>query len=128
MKIYKIKEGQAMKHEEFSIQCAVVEYIRKAYPNALFCASIAGAVRMTIPQWTRAKRAGYSAGFPDLIIYEAVGNLHGMALELKTAKGIRSPAQILWQVELTKRGYHAVTAWGVDEAVREIDKYLRGVI
>lgn len=113
-----------MKHEEANIQEAVINYINAQYPRLLYCAS-AGGVRTSIKQAIRMKRTGYVKGFPDIFIYNAKGPYFGLAIEMKTAKGVMSQSQKEWQQKLIDNGYHAVTCKSFDEAKQVIDDYLQ---
>ena len=112
-----------MKNEEALIQEAVINYINAQYPGTLYCAS-AGGVRTSMKQAVMMKRTGYVKGFPDIFIYEPKGQWHGLAIEMKTAKGVMSQHQKEWQNELMKRGYIAVTCKSFDQAQIIIDEYL----
>ena len=112
-----------MKNEEALIQEAVINYINAQYPGTLYCAS-AGGVRTSMKQAIKMKRTGYVKGFPDIFIYEPKGQWHGLAIEMKTAKGVMSQHQKEWQNELIKRGYIAVTCKSFDQAQIIIDEYL----
>ena len=112
-----------MKNEEALIQEAVINYINAQYPGTLYCAS-AGGVRTSMKQAVMMKRTGYVKGFPDIFIYEPKGQWHGLAIEMKTAKGVMSQHQKEWQNELIKRGYIAVTCKSFDQAQIIIDEYL----
>lgn len=112
-----------MKNEEALIQEAVINYINAQYPRLLYCAS-AGGVRTSMKQAVKMKRTGYVKGFPDLFIYEPKGQWHGLAIEMKTSRGVMSQHQKEWQNELIKRGYIAVTCKSFDQAQIIIDEYL----
>ena len=112
-----------MKNEEALIQEAVINYINAQYPRLLYCAS-AGGVRTSMKQAVKMKRTGYVKGFPDLFIYEPKGQWHGLAIEMKTSRGVMSQHQKDWQNELIKRGYIAVTCKSFDQAQIIIDEYL----
>lgn len=112
-----------MKNEEALIQEAVINYINAQYPNLLYCAS-AGGVRTSMKQAVKMKKTGYVKGFPDLFIYEPKGQWHGLAIEMKTAKGVMSQSQKDWQAKLINNGYQAVTCKSFDEAKKVIDDYM----
>lgn len=112
-----------MRNEEALIQEAVINYINAKYPRLLYCAS-AGGVRTSMKQAVKMKRTGYVKGFPDLFIYEPKGQWHGLAIEMKTSRGVMSQHQKEWQNELMKRGYIAVTCKSFDQAQIIIDEYL----
>lgn len=99
--------------------------------NALFCASLGGR-RVSIGVARAMKRAGYIAGYPDMIIEEPRGGWHGMRVELKMGQRPTSE-QKLWQKELLKRNicaiimpdtlnYQEACAW-LEEGT---SRYLRG--
>ena len=112
-----------MRNEEALIQEAVINYVNAQYPNLLYCAS-AGGVRTSMKQAVKMKRTGYVKGFPDIFIYEPKGQWHGLAIEMKTSRGVMSQHQKDWQNELIKRGYIAVTCKSFDQAQIIIDEYL----
>jgi len=112
-----------MKNEEALIQEAVINYIKAQYPRLLYCAS-AGGVRTSMKQAVKMKKTGYVKGFPDIFIYNAKGPFFGLAIEMKTAKGVMSQSQKDWQAKLINNGYHAVTCKSFDEAKQVIDEYL----
>jgi hypothetical protein len=112
-----------MKNEEALIQEAVINYINAQYPRLLYCAS-AGGVRTSMKQAVKMKKTGYVKGFPDIFIYNAKGAFFGLAIEMKTAKGVMSESQKDWQAKLINNGYHAVTCKSFDEAKQVIDEYL----
>lgn len=112
-----------MRNEEALIQEAVINYLVAAYPKALYCAS-AGGVRTSMRQAIKMKKTGYVKGFPDLFIYEPRRVFHGLAIEMKTSRGVMSQHQKEWQAALLKRGYFAVTCKNFDQAQIIIDEYL----
>ena len=108
--------------KEYFLQVAVVNYVQYIYPNVLFCAS-AGGMRTNIGTAVKMKRMGYKKGFPDLFFYEPRKKYLGLAIELKTDKGIISPEQRDWNKCLNSRGYKAVICFGDKEAIKVIDEY-----
>ena len=111
-----------MKAKEDKLQSAVVTYLKLEY-RALFCASLGGQYQRYHSQRMKAKRNGYSAGFPDLFIYETKGGYCGLAIELKVKGNYASPKQKDWINKLNARGYLAKVCTGFDEAKEMIDNY-----
>lgn len=126
---------------EYNTQVALVNYLRVAYPKALYCGS-AGGMYTNKVQYSKMKASGYVKGFPDLFIYEPRGIHHGLAIELKwkeepfmygsAARGGKSirlgkptPEQKQWIESLNARGYVAGICYGFDEARKMIDNYLK---
>jgi len=112
-----------MKNEEALIQEAVINYLVAQYPGTLYCAS-AGGVRTSMKQAIMMKRTGYVKGFPDVFIYEPRDAFHGLAIEMKAAKGIVSQSQKEWWANLNNRNYMAFVCKGFDEAKKVIDDYM----
>ena len=53
---------------EYVEQCHLVDWLKKQYPGVLFTAS-AGGMRTSIGVAKKMKRAGYSKGCPDIMIF-----------------------------------------------------------
>ena len=120
LKIYKPKQIS-----EERLQSEVVRYISLQYPKARYCASLGG-IYTGPRQAMKAKRTGYSKGFPDLFIYEPspCGKYHGLALEIKTIKGRATKEQKEWIEALNDRGYKAEVVKGLPAILNLIDSYM----
>lgn len=118
-------------------QIAVVDYLRKAYPEVLFTISPAS---MVSNQFARMKlsRMGYTNGTPDIIIFKPViktpdrntiQTYSGLFIELKRSKiygaSKQSDEQKTWQSLAEKAGYAYRLCYGAQEAYESIDWYLR---
>ena len=112
---------------EAGVQKAVIDYIKYTYPSALYCAS-AGGVRTSMKQAIKMKATGYVKGVPDLQIFEAVGNYHGLLIEIKDIKGVVSKEQKEWIKKLNDRGYFATYCKGYEATIKVIDDYFAGQI
>ena len=112
---------------EAGVQQSIIQYIKMAYPNALYCAS-AGGMFTSMKQAIKMKATGYVKGFPDLQICEPVGKYFGLFIEVKTEKGVVSKEQKEWIKELNKRGYFATYVKGFEAAQKIIDDYFQGAI
>lgn len=114
----------------------VTDYLRLQHREALFRTDMGG-VRLSFSQARSAKRVQHGRAFPDLGIYEARHDYHGLFIELKRegtklflkdgVTMVANPhyheqAEVLR--ELNRRGYHAVFACGFDECKSIIDEYL----
>lgn len=114
------------KNTEASVQSAIIQYIKAAYPLTLYCAT-AGGMKTSYTQAARMKATGYVRGVPDLLIFEPRGTYHGLMIEVKKdAKQYATKEQKEWMVELNKRGYLAYICKGFDEAKKAIDDYFGG--
>ena len=109
---------------ESRLQSEVVKYIQLQYPKARYCASLGGQYQPFQSQRNRARRTGYSKGFPDLFIYEARNGYHGLALEIKTIKGRATKEQKEWIEALNERGFKAEVVKGLPAILKLIDSYM----
>jgi hypothetical protein len=62
-------------------------------------------------------RAGLGTGTADLVGY-VLGSGRFFALEVKTSKGVVSPAQVEWLAQTNREGGYAATARSPEEACR----------
>ena len=118
---------------EHSEQAAVVEYIQRKYPSALFWATPNGAMmgggRLGAVRMNSLKREGLLPGVSDLIIFEPRGKYSAMFLEMKRTKGgVASENQMWFLREAEKRGGFGIVAFGYNEAVEAVDNYLSGKV
>tara|TARA_A100000172_G_scaffold69228_2_gene49234 strand:- start:625 stop:969 length:345 start_codon:yes stop_codon:yes gene_type:complete len=111
---------------EYELQKAICKYLD--LKGILYCASMGGQYQPHFSQRIKAKKSGYKKGFPDLFIYEPVGEFNGLAIELKVGKNRATKDQLKWQKELNDRGYRAEVCNGLDEAIDVIDNYLNNKI
>lgn len=106
-----------------------VQWHRLKYPNVLIVASANGGSRNVV-EAKNLKKSGVFAGFPDLFIPKAARGFHGLMIEMKApkgndrAKGRVTKLQHDCLIYLNGQGYHAVVAWGFEEARKIIDWYL----
>ena len=112
-----------MRHKEQDIQMNLVQYIRLRYPDILFTISGAGLIRNKRTGGLM-KKLGYSAGCPDIMIFEPRGDFKGLFIELKQEKGHPTPEQRKWIEDLNKRGYLAQILYGFEQTKKFIDEYL----
>lgn len=113
---------------------SVVNYLKLAYPKAIFNTDMSG-LKLTKGQAIGAKKLRSSNGFPDLVIYEQRRGFNALFLELKRNGvvihlrngNMTSDAHIQEQATMHKalkdRGYYADFAVGFDEAKKLIDWY-----
>ena len=81
----------------------------------------------------RLKAEGVKPGLPDLCLPVKRSIYGALWVEMKTpghkpvrgGKGGLSDAQHAWRLHLLEAGYRHVVAYGADEAIREIEDYLR---
>ncbi len=123
---------------EYQLQKMIAEYLRTAYKGVFFLSDVRASLKLTIPQQVRSK-AIQADGFacPDMMIFEARGDWHGMFLELKAESPYKKlngelkkdehlERQAETLIKLQEKGYHADWYWTFEEARERIDWYLRG--
>jgi hypothetical protein len=112
-------------HDE---QCAVIAWadaMRSRYPELAFLHHSPNGFARNKAVASQIKRAGCRAGFPDLVLLCARGGWHGLAIELKTAKGHTSPMQDVWLENLRNEGYFVSVCRSANEAIGVLENYLR---
>lgn len=72
------------------------------------------------------KRAGMKRGVPDILVFVAVGKYHGLAIELKTAKGRLTPEQQGWLDRLNNNGWLARVCYSGRDAIDLATDYMEG--
>jgi hypothetical protein len=120
------KRKHSHRSEESNIQIAVVNWLRHAHPKLIITTSPAG-IKMNIGQRSKIKKMGYRSGTADLLIFRAIGQHHGLSLEIKTDVGIPTHEQLVWQREMIAEGYCALITRGYKETVNAISDYLSGL-
>lgn len=97
--------------------------------GVLYCAVPNGGKRGKFAAY-KAKMTGEKPGVPDLLIFEARGGYHGLAIELKSPGGKPTEYQREWQRRLGERGWRTVIVMGKTpeaihrECVSIIDGYM----
>jgi hypothetical protein len=113
-------------HDE---QCAVIAWadaMRSRWPELDLLYAIPNGGKRDVAVAVKLKAEGVKAGIPDLHLAAMRGGYGGLYVEMKKCdhSNDESPAQKAMRVRLEAAGYRCVVAYGADEAVREIEKYL----
>lgn len=104
-------------------QIAVIEYCElKGYP--VF--HIPNEGKRSIYTGANLKRQGLRKGVPDLCIPRAVGDFHGLYIEMKSKEGKLSREQMQWLQLLQSEGFCALCCYGADKAIELIELYMAG--
>ena len=69
--------------------------------------------------------AGLAKGFPDLLILEARGGFHGMAIEMKYGKNTLTEEQKYWLRLLKDKGWAVHVSYSYENAVDKITQYMQ---
>tara|TARA_R100000655_G_scaffold31519_1_gene63052 strand:+ start:389 stop:739 length:351 start_codon:yes stop_codon:yes gene_type:complete len=116
-----------MSKEEQRLQTSIVKYIKLAFPNTLFTATMGGVKLNSWSQRNALKSTGYLKGVADLLIFESKGMYKGLFIELKTLKGKMTKEQKQFQTNAIARGYLCVCCKGFDDTKKIIDDYLNEI-
>ena len=111
---------------EDAIQMALLEWLRLYDRGAweLTHHSPNGGARSAVTG-ARLKAMGVRRGFPDLTLWLPRGGFHGLAVELKAAKGRPTPEQLDWLAHMSAIGWRAEVCCGFEAAQDVIASYLR---
>lgn len=120
-----------MKQEERKLQAKCILWFRLQYPTfARLLISIPNGTRFTGSEKQRAimgkrfKEEGMMPGASDLFLFVPSGELHGLAIEMKTPKGTQSPNQALFETAIIEQGYGYVMPKTFEQFQRAIQMYL----
>jgi hypothetical protein len=96
------------------------------YPDLRYLFSTLKGVRLPIGLAKKAKAAGNKRGVPDIWLPVRRGKYAGLVIELKHGDNKPSDEQLDWLKFLNSQGFCAALAWGADEAISLIERYLDG--
>ena len=71
------------------------------------------------------KRTGLKPGIPDIFLPVGRGIYHGLFIEMKSEKGTVRKNQKEWHNALRTQGYKVEVCRGCDQAIKEIQEYLK---
>lgn len=95
-----------------------------AVPNGM---QLAGTAGRRARYMNAMKNRGLKPGVSDLVIAYPVAPYHGMYVELKLHLNSKiSEAQVAWTSLMNAVGYYAVVCPGFNDAVWQIENYLKG--
>jgi hypothetical protein len=99
----------------------------KRYPALEWIFAIPNGGKRNKPEAFRFKTAGVKRGVPDMCLPVPRGQYSSLFIELKRTKGgTLSHEQAIWIEALNSNGCRAVVCKGAQEAIAEIENYLRG--
>ncbi len=120
------------------IQIELCRYIAHRYPKELFNSDMSG-VRLSKRQAIKAMKMRKKRGHPDFTMYSPRGSFVGLMLEIKPEQeriykrdgSLRKSQHLAEQAEygndLRMRGWCFMFAVGLDDAIRKVDSFMKGV-
>ena len=112
-----------MKHPESELQRACVRWFKFQYAHELLAAIPNGGKRSAIEAAIQ-QGEGVISGMPDLMLFRAKGQYHGLGIEMKAPGGKLTDAQAQVHQALLLRDYKVVTCNSFDSFKKEVDSYL----
>lgn len=110
---------------EEEVQKQSVAWLRNEYPTVFFHAGMTGApLRGAAIGWARQRAMGASKGYPDLFIYHATTESHGLAVEFKDKRKSLTHEQKDWLHYLASRLYTTAIVHTVDEFKSAVRKHM----
>ena len=117
-----------MKHIEDAAQAALMQWahMRKYKDGKLsqWITHVPNGGKRDVREAARLKAQGAMAGFPDLFLFIARGQWHGLMIEMKSPKGRLSPAQTQVLPRIEGEGYRVEVCYSVQAAIDVISDYL----
>lgn len=95
------------------------------YPELELMYHIPNGGKRSKSEATRFKAMGVKAGVSDICLPVARGKYHGLYIELKALDGRPSQKQKAFIEKIKLGGYLGVFAYGADDAIKIIEKYLQ---
>ena len=121
-----------MRHVEHSTQVAFVQRFRLQYPalrSLLFAipngAKLSGTTLQRAKAWKRLEAEGALPGAADLFLAVPSGDLCGLFIEMKTAKGRQSETQKAFEAAVIEKGYGYAMPRSADAAMDVVERYLK---
>jgi len=115
-----------MQQKEHLAQSLLIKWFRLQYPlmaKCLFAIPNGGARH--IGTAIKLKSEGVTAGVSDLFLMIPIGQKHGLFLEMKQKDGKLQQNQIEFLNLAESMGYGAEVAYGFEDGVEKIKKYLQ---
>ena len=112
--------------KEWELQKALVSFVRLQYPN-VFLLTVQSECKRTPKNAAIAKAMGLTAGIPDLIFAEPVGEWVGLALELKVEKNKLSQVQVEFMRKLQAKGWMVVEIRDLNSGISTINYYFKKI-
>ena len=121
------KPPQKKEQREAKIQTELFKWAKSyewEYPELRLMFHIANEGKRSAVSGYHLKQQGLKSGLPDICLPIARGGFHALYIELKAESGRLQDNQKQWLDDLTKQGYKAVTAFGLEKAKEVITDYL----
>jgi glutamate synthase domain-containing protein 2 len=115
----------ATEHQETAAVIQRANLARGLWPELALLFHVPNEAKRSRSVAARLKAEGMKSGVPDLILPVARGVYHGLAIEMKRAKGGKlSDNQSEWIQSLRREGWLAVVCEGQDVAWEVIEQYM----
>ena len=126
IKAHKVDLSKEGGHQSAVILWAAQESVRAKWPELALLHHIPNGGTRDPVEAAHLKRQGVRSGVPDLHLPVPRGGYASLYIEMKRPGGSLSQNQRWWLSRLEDEGNRAVVCYGWEEAVAEIEKYLKG--
>lgn len=113
-----------MSNQESRLQQACIKWVRYQYPDLIIYAIPNGGKRNAVTG-AILKAEGVLAGVADLFVAKAMGDHHGLYIEMKTSKGRQADSQRAFEEAVTREGYRYELCRSFKQFVAIIRTYLQ---
>jgi hypothetical protein len=110
--------------KEDHLQIQLSRWLRYQYPNVIWLHPQNEGRRSPFERYLY-KQLGCLTGASDMLIFEAKGSYHGLAIELKVGNNKPTPRQQEFITTMREKGWWADVVWEFDAAVQLIDWYMK---
>lgn len=125
----KLRANQVYHGSEDDEQAAVFEWaelMEYKYPCLWLMYHVANGEKRDKATAAKLKRMGVKPGVCDIVLPAARGGYHGLYVEMKVGNNKPSPPQRRFMRALALEGYFVALAYGATEAIRLIERYVKG--
>lgn len=96
------------------------------YPQLKWLYHIPNGGKRSKAEAARFKTEGVKAGVSDLCLPSPSGKYHGLYVEMKALDGTPEAEQLEFLRFVRSQGYAGFVCYGADEAIKVIEKYIKG--
>ena len=126
MRLNKLYENSRSEDDELCAVFAWAAMLEGVYPCLELMYHTPNEGKRTAASGGRLKAKGLKKGVPDIALPCARGGYHGLYIELKVGDGKPTAEQKKYLHALDVEGYFVALAYSAAEAIRLIERYVRG--
>lgn len=122
-----VKTHRKSPEEDLHIACMEWSQLQiNRYPALRWLVHVPNGGARSKAEAGRLKAMGVKKGYPDLVINKRAGQWAGLAIELKSDKGVASSEQLEWLEMFSSEGYLVAICKSLDAFIQTTTIYLSG--